>query len=86
MHIFNSHGNATAVENDDFLTLRRLNEQRSTIRQNKLNSLILNSLEQRFLTGRSPPQGASINVQGARVLTRFAKCKVGSINLPINAF
>jgi len=39
-----------------------------------------------FFRGGVPPQGASINFQGAWVLTHPATWKVWSINLPINTF
>jgi len=46
----------TTVENGHFLNLRWQNEQRSPIRQNKLNNTILKSIEQEPLCQGSQTQ------------------------------
>ena len=66
----------TAVENGNFLNFRWQNEQRSTIRQHKLNSMILMStIEQRSSTGvHGIPQGAPKYAWGVPLSKGSQRC------------
>jgi len=62
----------TNVGNDlHFLNLRWQNEQRSTIRQNKLNSLILSSIEHERLC----------EIDSINIINKFAMAKSRKCNL-----
>jgi len=57
------------MDNGHFLSVRWYDEQRSTIRQSKLNSLVLKSIEQWCLTGGArPPEGVKKFQEGREPL------------------